>query len=259
MYEGSATVEGSQAWRCAQDHATALIHLERVGRVVIDGVEHDDVPVYGVICTGAYSYIWNSGYFFGENDGQPRANETEDGSKAITTMHQAEFTANEQTISGFRLLKVKDDKRGVCKNAIWNSRASGQTNGGDGVRSSQYYNSDGYDGSLSYRFGTAGQAAGGTGYVDYFASFDPDSQSEVLLDNSATNPLALYDFTISNPVVNSDGEASFYSVSFILGTLTGGINIKSVGNFCKTPEDFEQDFDYCAINKFNFAAQATGG
>ena len=35
----------------------------------------------------------------------------------------------------------------------------------------------------------------------------------------------------------------------------------SSGNFCKTPESFESDenFDYCAINKFNFAAQAIGG
>ena len=64
---------------------------------------------------------------------------------------------------------------------------------------------------------------------------------------------------MATPATNDLGKASFYSVSFILGTVQGGINVMSSGNFCKAPEEDDSNFDYCAINKFNFAAQATGG
>jgi hypothetical protein len=52
----------------------------------------------------------------------------------------------------------------------------------------------------------------------------------------------------------------FYAGSFILGTTTGGPNIKSNNGNCAVPGDVVySNFDYCAINKFSFAAQANGG
>lgn len=85
-----------------------------------------------------------------------------------------------------------------------------------------------------------------------------DGEIEELLGD---NNLALYDFDIAVPATNDLNTASFYSVSFILGTIEGGININSTGNYCKTPESYSssENFDYCSINKFNFAAQAIGG
>ena len=74
--------------------------------------------------------------------------------------------------------------------------------------------------------------------------------------------LALYSL---EPVAIAEGEnqnSIFYSMSFILGTVQGGVNIKASGNYCSTSGGTSsgvENFDFCAINKFNFAAQATGG
>jgi hypothetical protein len=38
--------------------------------------------------------------------------------------------------------------------------------------------------------------------------------------------------------------------------------VEASGNFCATPEGYNEsveNLDYCAINKFNFAALETGG
>ena len=73
-------------------------------------------------------------------------------------------------------------------------------------------------------------------------------------EGSVGNNLAIYDLASATPAESSAGNSLFYSVSFILGTIQGGINVKASGNFCATPADYElENFDYCAINKFNFA------
>ena len=76
--------------------------------------------------------------------------------------------------------------------------------------------------------------------------------------------IALYDFRIS-PAVQSKGTGQlFISASFILATIRGGVNINANGDYCRgseLPEGSEfskYDFDYCAINKFNFSMR-TGG
>ena len=86
-----------------------------------------------------------------------------------------------------------------------------------------------------------------------------DLNVEVLLANDDANKLVLYDLAVAVPAINNAGNSAFYSVSFILGTVDGGINVMSSGNFCKAPEESNSNFNYCAINKFNFAAQANGG
>lgn len=160
----------------------------------------DGVPIYGVFCTGSYSYIWNSGYLFSDDA-------SIDGGGGI----------NLKGVEMTRLLKVEDTKKSVCRAAVNMS-----SNGGE-------------------------IEAEGT------------KDSAMLLSDDSANSLALYDFDVAAPVFNGQ-NAAFYSMSFILGTVKGGINIMSSGNFCKAPEsnDAAENFDYCAINKFNFAAQANG-
>lgn len=85
----------------------------------------------------------------------------------------------------------------------------------------------------------------------------PDVNIE-MLDNSENN-LAIYDFTIFKPTIHQVTSAAFYSGTFILATLRGGIDINSTGEFCSAPPDnLDTDFAYCAINKFNFAMRAAG-
>jgi hypothetical protein len=79
-----------------------------------------------------------------------------------------------------------------------------------------------------------------------------------LLDSSE-NDIALYDFTIFAPSVHYLTTAGFYSGTFILATLRGGIDINTTGDFCSDPPDnLNTDFAYCAINKFNFSMRAAG-
>ena len=88
------------------------------------------------------------------------------------------------------------------------------------------------------------------------AGDDDDYITEILSYKDSENNLALYDLTVAPPADN--GRSSFYQVSFVLGTIQGGINIQSNGGYCATPNEYNSALDYCAINKFSFAAQAIG-
>ena len=89
-------------------------------------------------------------------------------------------------------------------------------------------------------------------------SINGNPTSVELLDNSE-NDLAIYDFNIFKPTIHHLTSSAFYSGTFILATLRGGIDINSTGNFCSNPENsLSTDFSYCAINKFNFSMQAAG-
>ncbi|MBQ3305925.1 hypothetical protein IJH02_00605 [Candidatus Saccharibacteria bacterium] len=89
-------------------------------------------------------------------------------------------------------------------------------------------------------------------------SFNLDEKPTELLEKSEDN-LALYDLTIFEPKYHNETRHSFYSGTFILATIRGGVNIMDIGNFCTDqPDNLNTDFAYCAINKFNFATRATG-
>jgi len=173
-----------------------------------------NVPMIGAFCTGTYSYIWNSGYFFTNDNGYPK----------IEGVSKAKFvygSGSGNTIENFRLLKVYDNDRAVCVTASKN----GLDNNTFDIRS--------------------------------YGNIVSEEPFDLLKSNDVG--LALYDLTASAPADSSASNSLFYAVSFILGTAQGGINISSSGNFCATPNDYgSQSFDYCAINKFNFAARATG-
>jgi hypothetical protein len=121
----------------------------------------------------------------------------------------------------FRLLKVTDFNRSMCMQHL---------------RSDTYL----YDSNLEYNI-----------------NYTPEVVEE-LLENSE-NDLALYDMTIFSPTIHSVTSAGFYSGTFVLATLRGGINIFTTGEFCSEPPDnLATDFAYCAINKFNFSVRAAG-
>lgn len=77
---------------CLDDHGGELISQEVIGE--IDG---KNVPLYGVICTGEYSYVWNSGYIIRKNDPSKAA--------FIRGMSKDKIP---------RLYRVKDTRREVC-------------------------------------------------------------------------------------------------------------------------------------------------
>lgn len=79
-----------------------------------------------------------------------------------------------------------------------------------------------------------------------------------LLDSSEAD-LALYDLRLFHPARHVYSDQAYYSGTFVLGTLQGQIDIYANGDYCKAPPSNDLgEFTYCAINKFNFASQATG-
>ena len=136
----------------------------------------------------------------------------------------------------FRLLKILDEGRDVCVAA---TKAAATTTNGYNVSNAKLAQD---------------------GFFDISGSdYSPLAEEPVeLLPADADGNMILYDLTAST-ATNEANDTMLYSVSFILGTIQGGINIKKTGNSCATPGDYEiENFDYCSINKFNFAAQANG-
>ena len=234
-FNGESETEKANLNACESSDGMRLVTIRIPESILIDGNNErntdtvtNGVPINGVFCTGNYSYIWNSGYFFDENsslsDNTDRllslkyvASRIEDDSGKI---EQIEYPLNDDS-PPIRLLKVKDQDRAVCAALREDSSEIDIT--------------------------------------DFNAVTEPPI--DLLSDNSN---LALYDLYAPVPATNVMGNNMFYSVSFILGTLQGGANIMQSGSFCVTPggDDVNgaiEEFDYCSINKFNFAAEAIGG
>lgn len=84
------------------------------------------------------------------------------------------------------------------------------------------------------------------------------SEPQELL-STAESDLALYDLRIFHPARHAYSGQAFYAGTFILATLQGDIDIRSSGEYCKGSNNAMFDeFTYCALNKYNFAAEATG-
>lgn len=82
---------------------------------------------------------------------------------------------------------------------------------------------------------------------------------EELLKNSEDN-LMLYDLVVFSPVEHDLSQHAFYAGTFTIGTAKGNIDITGNGDYCKEDKSLglSSEFNYCAINKFNFAMRAAG-
>ncbi|MBO4276501.1 hypothetical protein J5868_02275 [Candidatus Saccharibacteria bacterium] len=186
------------------------------------------IPIYGAFCTGNYSYMWNSGYFI-SGDGMNLGDEWIRLSYSITLDNGKSQTVQFNENKYFRLIKVKDVSRSVCV-AMRNVKEHRY----DGVTNIVMVEKIG-DGKL------------GGEPID-------------LLPNDGGNSLAIYDLYVAEPAISVTDDNLFYSVSFVLGTATGGADILANGNNCAAPKDLVSgSSNYCAINKFNFTMQVNGG
>ncbi|MBQ2695230.1 type II secretion system protein [Candidatus Saccharibacteria bacterium] len=268
----------SNRTNCENDGGYNFVSLTRVAKVRLEddkmlGFEEDangvDIPVYGAFCTGSYSYIWNSGYFEGnknrdadnqyvqyEASGEVQnANPAylkysvapeysgDDGVRYNNGLTKEEFDEGNDEGNFVRLLKIRDDKRAVCASVVRNKNKSG---GNDYINNT-------YDSYNKTNLGNEFDITVANGYVTL--TEDP---VELLLTDVYSD-LAMYDLEVSQPAESSTRQNSFYAVSFILGTISGGIDVKAKGQSCNPPSDQKIGyFDYCAINKFSFAVQANG-
>ena len=239
--------------RCETDSGRGFAIVTRNANVKANGRPDSetlrDVPVYGAFCTGSYSYIWNSGYFF-------NSEYTVEGATKASLKYKVGESNQDMDKGDFKLLKVKDESRLVCEAALR-------------VKFPQTVTNEDYK-PQSPNFGSSV-----FNIVPLDNSALEEEPTELLGTGSDDNSnLALYGLsTVLSE--QSEGQLSgslaqknivdkntYYYTSFILGTIQGGIDIKAKGNNCATPEGYDrsmENLDYCAINKFNFAALATGG
>ena len=89
---------------------------------------------------------------------------------------------------------------------------------------------------------------------------DPSRSLCNILANDGDLKVAIYDFTVFPVSHNESNSRAFYSGTLVLGTLLDKADaaiIKTDNNVCgDSANSLSSDFTYCAINKFNFAAQA---
>ena len=208
---------------CNDDNGYKLALVTRNAEVSLEEGEARSMPIFGAFCTGYYSYIWNSGYF--QYEGATFDGKDDGWAKLKYSLGEDgnEIVVGENG-SPFRLLKVKDTMRTVCVEAIGR---------------------DSYD------------ITGGINNVIDVGVLD--DEPEELLSGDSGNTLAIYEMTLAQPAEDTNKKNMFYYVSFILGTVNGGVDVLAKGGTCTTPDDYSGSLSYCAINKFNFAAQVNGG
>ena len=241
MYQESGD-NGAQA-KCSQDRGASFVTQVRKGNVTtVDGDTYSNIPLEGIFCTGKWTYIWNSGYLM--NEGVEAG-----GVKPLRlkyTINRNNTQATETTVEKARLLKVHDENRTICKTTA-GYKAIGSA---DGAQSDYTKVADDPLAKYAEKYNR-------DGIIDISGLTVLDSAPEDLLENNGG--LAIYDLAVTQPATVENLDVMFYAASMILGTLRGGPNITMANDTCKTPEDLNADFDYCAINKFNFAARAVGG
>lgn len=232
---GTYYVDNSTASNdCMNDGAYSFTYLVRMQNVTIapgtaSEKKINSTPVFGAFCSGSYSYIWNSGYLLDSKNYQ------------VTNVRPATLTyydinGEQRYIDNFRLLKIVDPSRAVCVSSV------------NKINNNKYTQLNGIINSLDSDFVIKKDEFG-------YITEDPID----VLASSGSNELALYDLSIQKPAQDTTTRNIFYSGSFILATILGGINIKASGNYCATPSEYLIEyFDYCAINKFNFAIRASG-
>lgn len=196
-------------------------------------VDSDGKQLYGVFCTGAYSYVWNTAYGFKAGD-------------TISVRYNEGKTLPENDNERLTLARFKDPTRRVCTASM------------DLTSYSSLFES-----SSNYSLNIEHYADNPSLKIVY-----PDPETDLLASNEAN--LLLYELTIFAPSTNTVTGRSLYTGTFILATERGGINIENTGDFCQNVDEdgnsvtsslgsLGAEFNYCAINKFNFAARTAGG
>ena len=175
----------------------------------------------GVFCTGSYSYIWNTAPSI-------LASRDDDDNNDDNVFKIKIAGSTEYYIP--KLARIADSERFAC--------AAKETN----PNSANFY-------PESMIIGEG-------------RSLHMDDITELIGNDDID--LALYNFRILPAIQNETTKQIFFSGTFILATVRGGVNIQSNGDFCTGDKEVAGDefnlnnFDYCAVNKFNFSARATG-
>lgn len=207
--------------RCKADNAYKFIYQSREAT-------SEPIQYSGVLCTGNYSYLWNTQY--GLQAGQ---------SLRLTYRTPSGTTT---TIDPPHLIRFEDKNYRACTYSVTPS---------------------------SYEFTSAFRNNG-----DYVVDITKlENGQDNIIANPDTNfldgselPLLLYQLTIFPISQDIITLRSFFSGTFIIATeqQSDDASITRTDNYCQISNtgadllDIGSRFNYCAINKFNFAARTAG-
>ena len=224
IYENASIRE-----QCKDDEGRSFVTVAKYASVTVKGernyeVGEDGAPVYGAFCTGKYTYVWNSGYFFN--------NEIYHVGPTSSALQPLKIIYNTKQYTNFKLLKILDEKRAICTESV--KQYTKQTFGNEGYVKAE---------------DMAGMRA----------SLTVQNEPEELISGDSGEGLALYDLQIMQPAKGGVNQITFYTGFFILGSIDGGVHIGSQADYCKAYVDEGiSDEDYCAVNRFNFSVQTAG-
>ncbi len=226
--------------KCEQDHANDFIfHARYADDDVINGEPHKQYN--GIFCTGYYSYIWNTYY--------GRTEDTTIGFK------YRDRSGEEQIVKGeaIRLMRIEDKNYRLCSSVMNSAYVSNYKdyNGTDNlIDITELANSN-----IPYYINTAPHSG-------MLKEFDLD--------------LELYEFTVFPISQDSVTLRTYMAGTFVLATNRGNIDVTRTGDYCQADQAYVDDagdfhygdtsspfnlgseMNYCAINKFNFAARTAG-
>lgn len=215
---------------CTADNAFKYIFQDIEGYSTDDVTGQSGVVQYGgVLCTGEYSYIWNTKY--GKELGRTIKVRYSDGSTHET--------------DEFKIARFRDRTYRACSANVSSGYVENLSNTRL-VDVTQYAN------------------GGNNKITDFTTDFLEETN-----DNAEAN-LSLYELTIFPVSQDSVTLRAFFSGTFILGTERGDATIVRSGDYCDVTnlnsngegssslQDLGSEFNYCGINKFNFAARTAG-
>lgn len=225
----------------APNNVDACINDHAFGYIFHASQNEDTGEQYnGIFCTGYYSYIWNTYY-----------SETSEQSHALK-LRYLNFAGDVVTTEAPRLMRVEDRNYRVCSAVMNNDYTSN------------------FSSNMTIDITTLAHST-----ADIPLRNPTPTPTEGML-NAFDLDLTLYEFTIFPISQDSVTLRTYMSGTFILATLRGNVDIMRSGDYCSlgTQIDVEDDgepigdtssinnlgseFNYCAINKFNFAARTAG-
>ncbi len=231
--------------RCIKDGAFKFLYQESVANT-IDTVSHSggNIQYGGVFCSGTYSYIWNTYY---------ARNQAGLGLGISLRYRSAHTDLAQGTVlpgGDISLIRFEDKTYRACSSNV---------------------------NPTTYEF--IDRSPVGPNFIRPNHEVDmrtlangvellmPVPQSNFLDDSEI--PLDLYELVIFPISIDSVTYRAFFSGTFILATTNGDVSVLRTGDYCDpngmltgntatSTLDIGSQFNYCGINKFNFAARTAG-
>lgn len=227
---------GAAREACLRDGARKFI-FQDIEAEREDPITHDRGMTQdgGVFCTGEYSYIWNT--YYGRNESNPIKVIYNGGN----VQEVSASVENDHNKKPFKLVRFQDKTYRACSANV--------------DKSYQDHLSDTH--TIDIRQLANGVTNPVTSYEQGFLS-----TSEIDLD--------LYEFVIFPIAQDSVTLRALISGTFILATERGDVGVLRSGDYCDVTnndskgdgsgnlQDLGSNFNYCGINKFNFAARTAG-